>query len=102
MFHILATSPCLSIAQMSKEDGSRREDARERHRQRMSQHQVQIQDAIAYCEQKNWPILAMALGYCWENEFLDVFRKYFREHAYAFKGSRAFPFAAKTTLTHYL
>lgn len=52
----------------------------------VSAHQRQINKAVDFCEDHNWPILAKALDHCWTNGFLDIFRKYFRDHAQVFRG----------------
>lgn len=52
----------------------------------LSPHQRQINNAISFCEDHHWDILAQALKYCWGNGFLDTFRKYFRDHAHLFVG----------------
>eukprot|EP00618_Florenciella_parvula_P033359 CAMPEP_0119537996 /NCGR_PEP_ID=MMETSP1344-20130328/50532_1 /TAXON_ID=236787 /ORGANISM="Florenciella parvula, Strain CCMP2471" /LENGTH=170 /DNA_ID=CAMNT_0007580715 /DNA_START=32 /DNA_END=540 /DNA_ORIENTATION=- len=47
-----------------------------------------IDTAVAYCQKNQWPLLSQALTYCWSNEFLDVFRQYFRDHASDFRGMK--------------
>jgi hypothetical protein len=52
----------------------------------LTAHQKQINCAINFCEDRKWYILAAALRHCWGNGFLDVFRKYFKDHAALFRG----------------
>jgi hypothetical protein len=52
----------------------------------LTAHQQQINTAINFCEDRKWDILASALRHCWGNGFLDVFRKYFKDHAALFRG----------------
>eukprot|EP01031_Cornospumella_fuschlensis_P041524 gene41524-50675_t len=33
------------------------------------------------------PLLRQVADYCWSNKFLDIFRKYFRDHAVEFEGA---------------
>mmetsp|Transcript_5563 Transcript_5563/g.7883 ORF Transcript_5563/g.7883 Transcript_5563/m.7883 type:complete len:172 (+) Transcript_5563:156-671(+) len=48
-------------------------------------------------------IVKTAMEYCWSNDFLDIFRKYFREHASSFVGypSKGNMEAAEHTLEHW-
>lgn len=52
----------------------------------LSAHQREINNAILFCEERKWLILAAALRHCWGNGFLDIFRAYFRNHAELFRG----------------
>jgi hypothetical protein len=52
----------------------------------LTAHQRQINNAILFCEDRKWTILAAALRHCWGNGFLDVFRKYFKDNAGLFRG----------------
>jgi len=52
----------------------------------LTPHQRAIRKAIRFCDDHDWPILAKALEHCWGNGFLDIFRKYFSDHAEIFRG----------------